>query len=181
MAKHKNKIATANLSDSTGPHAVVGIAIRKARLESGMTAEMLVEFVGDQALTKTLISSYEAGRYLPRMDRLARIMMALRSKVTDEIKAHYAAVMEDSPHMGQVLPGGRTRVAGAKIIIAAWQTAVSAQAAADAVGISKASLMQKVSNLRTRGVPLKRMSISRSEYESLAEFASSFVFDQPEE
>jgi transcriptional regulator with XRE-family HTH domain len=180
-SSRRNKINEGSLVEPSGPHAVVGRALREARLARDMTAAELIAFVGDGSMTPALVSSYEAGRYLPAMDRLSRLLAALGATVTDAVRDHYARVLEDAPHMGQVQPGGRTRTGEAKRIIAAWQRANSAAEAAAALGIDRKTLLVKIANYRNRGVPLKLMRISREEYADLAAYAASFELDKEQD
>lgn len=176
MAKHKNRLLDPErLTVPTGPHAMIGMAIRSARIAKKMTAQLLMDFLGDETLTRALISSYENGRYLPSLDRLTRILHSLDAEVTDEIRQHYVNCLEITPGYGQVNPGGRTRIGDAKEIISAWQTASSVQEAADLLGIDKRDLVKKVGNLRVRGVPLKKFMLSKVDYDKLKEFASQFT------
>lgn len=146
-----------------------------------MSADALIEYLDDPTLTKSLISRYEGGHVLPTKARLANMLAACKARITPEIDAHYANVMEDGGHMGQVNPGGRTRVAAAKKLIAAWQKADNVQDFADAVGLDRQTAYAKISNLRVRGVPLKKMILEKDDYAMLAEFARSIPLDNQEQ
>lgn len=148
----------------------VGRLIRSAREAAGLRQDDVAARVGE-TVTKSLLSRYETGAVLPRIERLRALLGAcgVRS-VPPAIEAGYRAVAHEVPDgYGQVIA-----TEAAKEFVAAWVEYRSLDRVAEVLGMHRLQVRWYASRLRRKGVKLPRARRkdvdAREDFQALRDF-----------
>jgi transcriptional regulator with XRE-family HTH domain len=128
----------------------VGRLIRSAREAAGLRQDDVAERVGP-TITKSIMSRYESGGNLPKIDRLKEILAACGVEhVPPAIEAGYRQVSQESPApYGQVFA-----TEAAKEFIEVWLRVRSINEASEALGMHRQQVKWYLQRLRRLGVDL---------------------------
>lgn len=152
----------------------VGQLIRSARKTRGWTQDELADAIGE-TVTKSLVSRYETGSVLPRIERLEEILKLCGVPVIPPlIKAGYRDTAVEKPNTyGQVFA-----TESAKEFIELWLRYPKIDDVADALGMSRKQVQWYATRLRKKGVDLPRAARKERDSPEDIEELKSFLHDK---